>query len=640
MSPLQAAVFNPETFTLDNGLQVVVVEKARAPIVVQMVWYKVGAADEPPGKSGIAHFLEHLMFKGTPSVPSGEFSKIVAANGGSDNAFTSQDYTAYVQRVASDKLELVMRMEADRMANLLLTDDKVAPERSVVQEERRQRTDNSPSAQLYERRRAVTYLRHPLSANPVIGWRREIDGLTTEDALAFYRRHYAPDNAVLIVSGDVTAAEVRRLAEKYYGPIPRRSVPERVRPAEPDQLAAKRVTMKSPRVHVPSVAITWRAPSYAAGEIRHAYPLLVLSDILGGGGTSRLHRRLVIEEKAASGAGAGYLGTALDMGEFSISASALAGGDIVKARSTAEGGDRARRRTRGHRSRAGAQQAGDAGGRDLCPRRSARRASRDRPGAHDRPDGRRCRGLAGADRGDYGRRGAGRRPGGLRGTAFGHRRPAPRVFRVGRRSMRNGIRACVGALIVACAAVSPATATEIQRVRSPGGIEAWLVEDKSVPVISFRFSFRGGGVLDPGGKTGLANMVSALLDEGADDLDSQAFQVALDDIAASDRLRRRSGALSRHAPDAERTPDARLRFAPESAHRSAFRHGARRTHPPPDRRRNRKRQGQPPEDRGAHMVPPRVRRPSLRQTAGRDAADRGRDRRRGHEGLRPRAPGP
>ena len=326
---VEAGVFNPTTFTLDNGLQVVTVENARAPIVVHTLWYKVGAADEPPGKSGVAHFLEHLMFKGTPTVPSGRFSKIVAANGGSDNAFTSQDYTAYVQRVASDKLELVMRMEADRMTNLRLTDQKAAPERDVVQEERRQRTANSPSAQLYERRRAVTYLRHPYRI-PVIGWKREIDGLTAEDALAFYRRHYAPNNAILIVAGDATADEVRRLAEKYYGAIPRRPVPRRVRPQEPDQLAAKRITMKSPLVRVPSVSITWRAPSFAAGETRHAYPLLLLSDILGGGSTARLHRRLAIEEKAASGAGAGYLGTALDMGAFSVSASALAGGDIVR----------------------------------------------------------------------------------------------------------------------------------------------------------------------------------------------------------------------------------------------------------------------------------------------------------------------
>ena len=320
-------MFDPKIFTLDNGLQVVVVENPRAPIVVHTMWYRVGAADEPPGKSGIAHFLEHLMFKGTPSVPSGEFSKIVAANGGSDNAFTSQDYTAYVQRVASDKLELVMRMEADRMANLRLTEEKIAPERGVVQEERRSRTDNNPGAQLYERRRAVTYLRHPYRI-PVIGWKSEIDGLTAEDALAFYRRHYTPNNAILIVAGDATASEVRSLAEKHYGPIARRPTPARERPVEPDQLAAKRVTMKNKRVHVPSVSIAYRAPSFSAGETRHAYPLLLLADILGGGSTGRLHRRLVIEEKAASGAGAGYLGTALDMGEFTISASALSGGDI------------------------------------------------------------------------------------------------------------------------------------------------------------------------------------------------------------------------------------------------------------------------------------------------------------------------
>ena len=319
-------MFNPKTFTLDNGLEVVVVENPRAPIVVHTLWYRVGAADEPPGKSGIAHFLEHLMFKGTPSVPSGEFSKIVAANGGSDNAFTSQDYTAYVQRVASDKLELVMRMEADRMTNLRLTEEKIAPERGVVQEERRSRT-NSPGAQLYERRRAVTYLRHPYRI-PVIGWQSEIDGLTAEDALSFYRRHYTPNSAILIVAGDATASEVRGLAEKHYGPIARRPAPARVRPGEPDQLAARRVTMKSKRVHVPSVSITYRAPSFSAGETGHAYPLLLLADILGGGSTGRLHRRLVIEEKAASSAGAGYLATALDMGEFTISASALAGGDI------------------------------------------------------------------------------------------------------------------------------------------------------------------------------------------------------------------------------------------------------------------------------------------------------------------------
>ena len=320
-------MFHPKTFTLDNGLQVVVVENARAPIVVHTLWYKAGAADEPPGKSGVAHFLEHLMFKGTPSVPSGAFSRIVAENGGSDNAFTSQDYTAYVQRVASDRLELVMRMEADRMVNLRLTEEKAAPERGVVQEERRSRTDNSPGAQLFERRRAVTYLRHPYRI-PLIGWKSEIEGLTAADALAFYRTHYAPNNAILIVAGDATAERVRSLAEKHYGKIPRREVPPRVRPGEPEQLAARRVTMKSERVHVPSVSITWRAPSFAAGETRHAYPLLLLADILGGGSTSRFHRRLVIEERTASGAAAGYHATALDMGEFTASASALAGGDV------------------------------------------------------------------------------------------------------------------------------------------------------------------------------------------------------------------------------------------------------------------------------------------------------------------------
>ena len=178
---------------LSNGMQVVVVTNERAPVVVHMVWYKVGAADEPIGKSGIAHFLEHLMFKGTKSVPPGEFSKIIARNGGMDNAFTSQDYTAYFQKVARNKLELVMRLEADRMTNLTLTDKEVLPERDVILEERRSRTDNDPGAQLYEASRAALFINHPYRF-PVIGWKHEIEELTKKDALQFYKKFYNPNN--------------------------------------------------------------------------------------------------------------------------------------------------------------------------------------------------------------------------------------------------------------------------------------------------------------------------------------------------------------------------------------------------------------------------------------------------------------
>lgn len=324
----RAAVFNPETFTLDNGLQVVVIENHRAPIVIQMLWYKVGAADEPPGKSGIAHFLEHLLFKGTPSVPPGEFSKIVARNGGQDNAFTSHDFTSYFQRVARDRLELVMRLESDRMANLTLSDAEVLPERDVVLEERRSRTGNNPGAQLYEQTRAALYVRHPYR-DPVIGWPDEIARLTTGDAIAFYRRHYAPNNAALVIAGDVTVAEVRRLAEKYYGPIPRRVVPKRVRLTEPAPQAARRVTLKSPQVRQPSWARRYLAPTANGPVPRRSDALRVLAEVLGGGATSRLYLALVVEKRIAASAGAWYSGSQRDLGEFAVSASPLPGGDVA-----------------------------------------------------------------------------------------------------------------------------------------------------------------------------------------------------------------------------------------------------------------------------------------------------------------------
>jgi zinc protease len=234
-----AQVFSPATFELANGLQVVVIENRRAPIVTQMVWYKAGAADEVQGKSGIAHFLEHLMFKGTPDVPPGEFSRIVARVGGRDNAFTSWDYTGYFQNVARDRLETVMRIEADRMANLTLSDAEVLPERDVIVEERRQVVDQRPGSRLREQTMATLFLNHPYG-RPIIGWEHEIKGLTRRDALDWYGRWYAPNNAMLVVAGDVSAAEVRVLAERFYGPIPRKAVPQRVRAQEPPAIAARR----------------------------------------------------------------------------------------------------------------------------------------------------------------------------------------------------------------------------------------------------------------------------------------------------------------------------------------------------------------------------------------------------------------
>ncbi|MHA1600734.1 MAG: M16 family metallopeptidase [Alphaproteobacteria bacterium] len=325
----QARVFDPETFTLANGLQVVVIENHRAPIVTHMIWYKVGAADELVGESGNAHVLEHLLFKGTKTLGPGEFSQIIAQNGGQENAFTSYDYTAYFQTVASDRLEIVMRHEADRMVNLVLTDAVVLPERDVILEERRSRVDNEPGSLLRETMQAAFYLNHPYRL-PVIGWEHEIRKLSTQTALAFYRRWYAPNNAILVIAGDVNAHDVRHLAEKYYGKVPAKAVPERRRPAEPPQHAARRVTLHSARVRQPSLSISYLAPGHNSPGGEHAYALQVLDQVLGGGATSRLYRSLVVEQGLAAGTGSGYNPTAYDISSFDFYASPRPGVDMGK----------------------------------------------------------------------------------------------------------------------------------------------------------------------------------------------------------------------------------------------------------------------------------------------------------------------
>jgi zinc protease len=327
--PVTAAVFNPETFTLANGLEVVVIPNHRLPVVTHMVWYKVGAADETPGESGLAHFLEHLMFKGTKKMAPQEFSKIVAKNGGQDNAFTTQDYTAYHESVARDRLELVMRMEADRMANLQLSDAVVLPEREVVREERRTRIDNDPAAVLAEEMDATTYMNLPYH-RPVIGWDHEIQKLSTRNALAFYRRHYAPNNAVLVVAGDVTAKELRPLAEKYFGPVARREVPARSRPQEPPHRAEKRVALKDARVKQPEWIRNYLAPSYNEGATENVYALQVLAEILGGSTSSRLYRALAVEGKLAAGVAAYYDAAKIDLGEFTIEATPQPGIELAR----------------------------------------------------------------------------------------------------------------------------------------------------------------------------------------------------------------------------------------------------------------------------------------------------------------------
>ncbi|MDN5785642.1 pitrilysin family protein [Pseudorhodobacter sp.] len=279
------------TFTLNNGLEAIVIEDHRAPVVTQMLWYKIGAADEAPGKSGIAHFLEHLMFKGTATVAPGDFSKIVEAQGGNDNAFTTQDYTGYFQRVAADRLELMMQMEADRMRGLILTDDIVKTERSVILEERAQRTDSDPGALFSEQRDAAQYMNSPYGI-PVIGWRHEMAALSREDALNFYHTYYAPNNAILIVAGDIAPDAVKALAEKYYGPIaPTANLPIRMRPTEPPQLAERRLSMADARVAQPYVIRTYLAPERNSGAQDKAAALTYLAELLGGSSTTSVLAR-------------------------------------------------------------------------------------------------------------------------------------------------------------------------------------------------------------------------------------------------------------------------------------------------------------------------------------------------------------
>ncbi|MCU4179141.1 insulinase family protein [Bosea sp. BH3] len=286
-----------------------------------MVWYRNGSADDPAGKSGIAHFLEHLMFKGTQRWPAGEFSKIVAGYGGQENAFTSFDYTAYFQRVPKEHLRAMMDYEADRMTGLSFDESVVAPERDVVLEERKMRVDSDPAAQLGEEFSSALFVHHPYGT-PIIGWEHEIEGLSRDDAFAYYQRFYTPENAILVVAGDTDAAEVRRLAEESYGRIAARgAAPVRKRPAEPDPRASRRVSLNDPRVQQPSLRRGWLTPTYTSGTREEVLALELVGEILGGGTTSRLYRKLCVEHELAAGASAYFMSSMVDRAALQISAS-------------------------------------------------------------------------------------------------------------------------------------------------------------------------------------------------------------------------------------------------------------------------------------------------------------------------------
>jgi zinc protease len=301
------ALANPFETILDNGMKVVVREDHRAPSVVHMVWYRCGSIDEPEGVTGVAHVLEHMMFKGTPTVGPGQFNARVAARGGRDNAFTSHDYTAYFQQIPPAHLDEMMALEADRMQNLALTEQEFTQEIEVIKEERRLRTDDNPRALVYEQLMATLYQAHPYH-HPVIGWMTDLNAMDAEDARAWYRRWYAPNNAVLVIAGDVEHEAVFELARRHYGAIAPASLPRRRISNEPAQRGPRATVVRAP-AELPYVALAWPVPAIRnPAADREGYALSVLAAILDGYDGARLTRHLVREQQIAVSAGAGYDG--------------------------------------------------------------------------------------------------------------------------------------------------------------------------------------------------------------------------------------------------------------------------------------------------------------------------------------------
>lgn len=296
---------NIHEFTLDNGLKLVVRPDRRAPVVVSYVWYRVGSADEPGGLTGISHVLEHMMFKGTPRYPQGVFSKIIAEHGGKENAFTSTDYTAYYQELAADNLELSFKLEADRMQNLMFSPEEYKKEIEVVKEERRMRIDDNPNALTYERFNAAAHIAHPYH-HLTIGWMSDIEQITVADLKRWYDQWYAPNNAVLVVVGNVNPQETFRLAKKYFNSIPRKTLPPSRHFPEPKPLGERRLTVKAP-AQLPLIIIGYNVPSFKTAKHQwEVYALNVLDGILSSGNSSRLARRLIRGSQIASNISCGY----------------------------------------------------------------------------------------------------------------------------------------------------------------------------------------------------------------------------------------------------------------------------------------------------------------------------------------------
>jgi zinc protease len=304
-------------FSLTNGMQVLVIPDHRASVVTQMLWFKVGGVDDPPGISGLAHFFEHMMFRGTKAVPGDLYAQTIAKNGGEENAFTTHDFTAFYEQIASDRLKLAMDLEADRLANLDLSDNNVSTERDVVLEERRMRVENNPQALTTEQMGAALHLSHPYG-RPVLGWPEEVRHIDRVSAQDFYKHHYAPNNAILIIAGDVTPDQVRVMAQSEYGKVAARPLQPRAEFAEPRRLTETRMTVVRPDVQVPLLLRSYRVPSYAQAAPGQAESFEALAQIMGGDQTAALYRILVEEKKLATDAGCSYDGYARDAAEFTL----------------------------------------------------------------------------------------------------------------------------------------------------------------------------------------------------------------------------------------------------------------------------------------------------------------------------------
>lgn len=324
--PLPAETVPPktETFTLANGLEVIVIPNHRVPAVSHMIWYRVGAADDPPEKSGLAHFHEHMMYQGTTRIPPGQYAELIAAAGGEQNAFTGADATAYYITIAKEQLPLAMMLEADRMGTLVVPGNMAIKEKEIIIEERRMRIENNPAAMLYEQMNASLFRNHPYRL-PVIGWMHEMEGLNKVDVMRFHTAWHHPNNAVLILSGDITAKEAEPLVRQYYGGLPRAAVPARRWASEPPQNTARRVVMHHPNVKQPMWARSYMTSSLGYGVKEQGLPTLLLSQLLGGGKTSALYRSLVVDKKLASDVSTGYDVFTIGPSRFEISATPAAG---------------------------------------------------------------------------------------------------------------------------------------------------------------------------------------------------------------------------------------------------------------------------------------------------------------------------